>query len=72
MSGHVLSRTVARRARRQEVSWLSWLTTMLRTIETRRHLPEMDARMLKDIGISRADALEEAKRVPWDIGPRGW
>ena len=30
----------------------------------------MDDRMLKDIGISRVDALHEADRLPWDLTPR--
>jgi uncharacterized protein YjiS (DUF1127 family) len=29
----------------------------------------MDDRMLKDIGVSRSDALEEAARAPWDLTP---
>ncbi len=32
----------------------------------RRRLLELDAHMLKDIGISRADAVREAKRPFWD------
>jgi uncharacterized protein YjiS (DUF1127 family) len=43
---------------------------MLHAIESRRHLAEMDARMLSDIGISRCEALEEAARAPWDLVPR--
>jgi len=43
--------------------------SMLRAIVTRRQLARMDDRMLKDIGISRAEALAEAGRAPWDIGP---
>ena len=49
--------------------WLAWLTRTLRAIETRRHLTEMDDRMLKDIGITRMDARIEANRSPWDIAP---
>ena len=45
-----------------------WL--MLRAIWTRRQLAEMDDRMLRDIGISRVDALREADRLPWDLTPR--
>lgn len=41
--------------------------TMLRAALTRRQLAEMDDRMLRDIGISRVDALAEAERVPWDL-----
>jgi uncharacterized protein YjiS (DUF1127 family) len=32
----------------------------------RRRLLELDAHMLKDIGLSRADAVREAKRPFWD------
>lgn len=32
----------------------------------RRRLLELDAHMLKDIGISRADAVREARRPFWD------
>ena len=40
---------------------------MLRAVGTRRQLAGMDDRMLKDIGISRVDALLEADRLPWDL-----
>ena len=43
---------------------------MLRAALTRRQLAAMDDRMLKDIGISRADALLEADRLPWDLTRR--
>ncbi len=39
-------------------------------IETRRHLAEMDDRMLRDVGLTRAEALREADRAPWDLTPR--
>jgi uncharacterized protein YjiS (DUF1127 family) len=71
MSGHVLSRPVATcRPRRQKAGWLAWLAAAVRTIVTRRYLAEMDDRMLKDIGVSRGDALFEANRAPWDVAPR--
>jgi uncharacterized protein YjiS (DUF1127 family) len=44
--------------------------TMVRALQTRRQLTEMDDRMLRDIGISRVDALHEADRLPWDLTPR--
>ena len=43
---------------------------MVRALQTRRQLAEMDDRMLRDIGISRVDALHEADRLPWDLTPR--
>jgi uncharacterized protein YjiS (DUF1127 family) len=69
MSGSVISRPIARRARTQPAGWLAWLALAMRTIETRRKLAQMDARMLQDIGVSRAEALEEANRSPWDLDP---
>jgi uncharacterized protein YjiS (DUF1127 family) len=39
-------------------------------VATRRTLLEMDARMLKDIGITHAQAIEEARRMPWDLQRR--
>ncbi|MBV8401656.1 MAG: DUF1127 domain-containing protein [Acetobacteraceae bacterium] len=49
---------------------LRFLVQMARTIEERGLLAEMDDRTLKDIGISRLDALAEIRRAPWDFGPR--
>ena len=53
-------------AQPKRAGWLAWMTRCLQAIETRRHLAEMDDRMLKDIGITRLDALHEAGRSPWD------
>lgn len=50
-------------------AWAGWLRVMLRTISTRRQLARMDDRMLRDIGLSRSEALAEADRAPWDIDP---
>jgi len=38
----------------------------------RRALLRLDQRMLKDIGISRADAVHEASRPFWDEGGDPW
>ena len=46
------------------------LGEMFRAMVTRRQLREMDDRMLADIGITRAEALAEADRAPWDVEPR--
>jgi uncharacterized protein YjiS (DUF1127 family) len=69
MSGHVLTRPVLRRRPRASVGWLDWLAAAMHAMEGRRRLAEMDDRMLKDIGVSRSDALEEAARAPWDLTP---
>jgi uncharacterized protein YjiS (DUF1127 family) len=63
------SRPIRIEATRRDV-FFNWLQRALQAFETRRHLAEMDARMLSDIGISRAEALDEAARAPWDLAPR--
>jgi uncharacterized protein YjiS (DUF1127 family) len=45
------------------------LALMVEVWRTRRILATMDPRMLKDIGLSRSDALNEIGRAPWDIEP---
>lgn len=40
-----------------------WLTVA----RQRRHLMKLDDRLLKDVGISRADAEREAARKFWDL-----
>ncbi len=62
--------TAVRTPAARQAGWLAWLRRVLRAIESRRHLAEMDERMLADIGISRAEALREASRAPWDLTPR--
>lgn len=75
MSGFVLSPsaarpTMCRRQAKVPAGWLAWLAEAMRTISTRRRLAQMDDRMLKDIGVTRSEALEEANRAPWDFGPK--
>lgn len=43
---------------------------MGRVATQRRALRQLDERQLKDIGLSRADALREASRPFWDVPPR--
>ena len=47
----------------------NFMVSMRRAIEGRRAIARMDARMLADIGLSRADAQEEVRRKPWDNAP---
>ena len=37
---------------------------------SRRELERLDDRMLKDLGLSRAQAMFEAQRAPWEISAR--
>ncbi|WP_431282553.1 DUF1127 domain-containing protein [Humitalea sp. 24SJ18S-53] len=68
MSGFGLSLSLPTSVR---ITGLRGFSAMLKralvAIETRRDLAEMDDRMLRDVGISRADALHEAERAPWDL-----
>jgi uncharacterized protein YjiS (DUF1127 family) len=41
----------------------------LRTYLTRQALPELTARELTDIGLTRHAALAEVARLPWDTNP---
>ncbi len=50
-------------------SRLSWIFSRLllwqQRAEERAQLAAMDQRMLKDIGVSRADVAREASKAPW-------
>jgi len=57
------------KAGRGFAGWAKQLSVLLRALITRRDLAEMDARMLRDIGLTRSEALAEASRAPWDLVP---
>lgn len=65
---HELARPAAHRPRQGLVGWLLSLLAIRRQ---RRRLASLDAAMLRDIGLTRDDALREAGRAPWD-GPAHW
>jgi len=67
--GHASSLRSAHVAR--SPGWSVLLRRIFTVVETRMQLQELDDRMLRDIGMSRGDALHEANRAPWDIGPDG-
>ena len=46
---------------------LSWIARFWRAYQTRRQLSELDAHLLRDIGMTRLDAELEAARKPWDL-----
>jgi uncharacterized protein YjiS (DUF1127 family) len=66
----LLASSIDRIATSPGISWLGRLRRCVQAIRSRRHLAELDDRLLSDIGISRAEALEEASRAPWDLTPR--
>jgi uncharacterized protein YjiS (DUF1127 family) len=45
----------------------SELLRMVRAFQTRRELSRLDARMLRDIGITAGEATREVSRAPWDL-----
>ena len=45
--------------------WLQWLLRCVDRRQQRKQLLRLDERMLKDIGISRADAMNEARKPFW-------
>ncbi|MFT8246748.1 DUF1127 domain-containing protein [Roseomonas sp. BN140053] len=55
---------------KRATAWWGIIVRSLQAIESRRLLAQMDDRMLSDVGMSRSDALREAARAPWDVGPQ--
>jgi uncharacterized protein YjiS (DUF1127 family) len=44
----------------------AWLGAYLERSRQRRALAELDAHLLRDVGLSRADVARECGRWPWD------
>jgi uncharacterized protein YjiS (DUF1127 family) len=63
-----LARRLVRRADRAITTLLRWQEL----VRQRRALLRLDDHMLKDIGLSRADALREGERRFWDEGSEPW
>ena len=62
---------VLSRRHRARPPLLARLFAMAALARQRRRLVELDEAALRDLGISRADALAEARRRPWDA-PKHW
>ncbi|MEL6872669.1 MAG: DUF1127 domain-containing protein [Pseudomonadota bacterium] len=60
----------AAHATRRVGAWFKKWELALQVRRERRALSRLDDRMLKDIGLSRADASREAGRAFHDVGPR--
>jgi uncharacterized protein YjiS (DUF1127 family) len=52
---------------RAKASWRHLAAMAWRVLETRHGLAELDERMLKDLGISRAQAQFELRRPFWKL-----
>jgi uncharacterized protein YjiS (DUF1127 family) len=51
------------------VSLWAVMRRMWVAITTRRELAHLDERMLRDLGLSKADVAREVSRAPWDTAP---
>lgn len=51
------------------VSLWAVMRRMWVAVTTRRELAELDERMLRDLGLSKADVSREVARAPWDTVP---
>ena len=72
MSDLTLSRFTTGRqttGRTGATSLIAALRLSVRAHLTRQALPELSARALSDIGLTRHGALTEAARLPWDTNP---
>jgi uncharacterized protein YjiS (DUF1127 family) len=67
--GNLAPTPVARRAPRP--SFWQRLASWSRVASERRRLLELDAHILKDIGLTREEAYREATRPFWDTETRG-
>lgn len=45
--------------------WTGWLVRFWRNWETRRQLADLDDHLLRDLGLTRDQALREADKLPW-------
>ncbi|ABV94511.1 conserved hypothetical protein [Dinoroseobacter shibae DFL 12 = DSM 16493] len=70
MPAHTLSRPIRGQAALPSLSRRA-LSALVGLWRTRRALRDLDDRMLRDIGVSRSEALTEARRPIWDV-PTGW
>lgn len=65
MSAHA----AAARRHPRHTGILARLLEVLAVHHSRRRLADMDAHTLRDIGITRDQALAEADRRAWDVAP---
>lgn len=52
-------------------SFLTWLLNVTSLHRQRRSLAQLDARLLDDIGLTRAEAIKESQKPVWDA-PQRW
>ena len=63
----VLNTATKPAARTRQTGFWARVWTALRVYGERQELADLDARMLKDIGMTREEALAESGRPIWDL-----
>lgn len=71
MSGYVISPAGMPSLTLMTREALRYGALVIEVWRTRRILAELDPRLLRDIGVSRGQALTEIARAPWDLRTRG-
>src|SRR5947207_9263817 len=69
LTSHAFTGPAREGLNRRANAWWLVLSHSYRATVSRRELAALDDRLLADIGVSQADALAEAGRAPWDLGP---
>ena len=68
-SGSIAAKGASLRGSRQPVGWIKTIWAVLREwqtrVESRRHIRELDARLLRDIGVTRAEIESEIAKPFW-------
>ena len=67
--GHASSLPSVQSSATGALGWSALFRRAVTAAETRLRLRDLDEHMLRDIGMTRQDALQEASRAPWYIGP---
>lgn len=68
---HITANTGCRPAMRPRRSFFALVSDVFALHEQRGRLADLDDAMLRDIGLTRGQAISEARRPIWDI-PANW
>lgn len=66
-----MDRVLSRTRPRHRPSVRAWLSSRIALYRQRRHLDALEDHLLDDIGLTRAEASQEAARPVWDA-PDNW
>lgn len=71
MNNSINTKTMPCYRQPKSVSVWTRLVTFFAVARQRRHLRTLDAHLLKDIGVTRQEALSESRKITWDA-PQTW